>query len=293
MLAKVNDQPSDAPGDGGALSQFAPSAPVTGGRRIAAFFDLDKTIIAKSSAYAFGRQFVKSGLLSRSGVLQMALGQMLYISGGHDHEQMAAARDQLASMVTGWKASTVRQIAEESLHSVISPYVYSEAIDLIHHHQRLGHDVIIVSASATEVVEPIAETLEVDEVVATRLEVVDGRYTGEVPFFCRGANKGIELSRLSKERNYDLARSWAYSDSGTDVPMLEVVGHPVAVNPDKYLRRIAEERGWPIRDFRNPEPLYRDRQRAMWIFGASAVGTASALVGVGSLLKALRKLRPE
>ena len=208
---------------------------------VAAFFDLDKTIIARSSAYAFGRQFMESGLLTPSGMMQMALGQAMYISGGHDHDQMEAARDQLSAMVTGWRADHVRRIAEESLHQVISPYVYKEAIELIRHHRALGHDVFIVSASAAELVEPIAAALGVRECVATRLEVVDGVYTGEVPFFCRGGNKAAELRRIAADRGYDLSRCYAYSDSGTDEPMLSVVGHPVAVNPDKPLRKIAEE----------------------------------------------------
>lgn len=246
---------------------------------VAAFFDLDKTIIARSSAYAFGRQFMESGLLSASGMMQMALGQAMYISGGHDHDQMEAARDQLSAMVTGWRADHVRRIAEESLHQVISPYVYKEAIDLIRHHRALGHDVYVVSASAAELVEPIAAELGVRETVATRLEVVDGVYTGEVPFFCRGGNKATELRRIAAERGYDLSRCYAYSDSGTDEPMLSVVGHPVAVNPDKALRKIAEEREWPIRIFRSPVPLFR--RTGPRVTGIAAVAAAAAALVAG------------
>ena len=247
---------------------------------VAAFFDLDKTIIARSSAYAFGRQFMESGLLSASGMMQMALGQAMYISGGHDHDQMEAARDQLSAMVTGWRADHVRRIAEESLHQVISPYVYKEAIDLIRHHRALGHDVYVVSASAAELVEPIAAELGVRETVATRLEVVDGVYTGEVPFFCRGGNKATELRRIAAERGYDLSRCYAYSDSGTDEPMLSVVGHPVAVNPDKALRKIAEERDWPIRIFRSPVPLFRRTGPRVTGIAAVTAGAAALVAGI-------------
>ena len=247
---------------------------------VAAFFDLDKTIIARSSAYAFGRQFMESGLLSASGMMQMALGQAMYISGGHDHDQMEAARDQLSAMVTGWRADHVRRIAEESLHEVISPFVYKEAIDLIRHHRALGHDVYVVSASAAELVEPIAAELGVRETVATRLEVVDGVYTGEVPFFCRGGNKATELRRIAAERGYDLSRCHAYSDSGTDEPMLSVVGHPVAVNPDKALRKIAEEREWPVRIFRSPVPLFRRTGPRVSGIAAVAAGAAALVAGI-------------
>ncbi len=247
---------------------------------VAAFFDLDKTIIARSSAYAFGRQFMESGLLTASGMMQMALGQAMYISGGHDHDQMEAARDQLSAMVTGWRADHVRRIAEESLHQVISPYVYKEAIDLIRHHRALGHDVYVVSASAAELVEPIAAELGVRETVATRLEVVDGVYTGEVPFFCRGGNKATELRRIAAERGYDLSRCYAYSDSGTDEPMLSVVGHPVAVNPDKALRKIAEDRKWPIRIFRSPVPLFRRTGPRVTGIATVAAGAAALVAGI-------------
>lgn len=256
---------------------------------VAAFFDLDKTIIARSSAYAFGRQFMESGLLTASGVMQMALGQAMYISGGHDHDQMEAARDQLSAMVTGWRADHVRRIAEESLHQVISPYVYKEAVDLIRHHRALGHEVHIISASAAEIVEPIAAALGVDECIATRLEVVDGVYTGEVPFFCRGGNKSAEIRRIAAERRLDLSRCYAYSDSGTDEPMLSAVGHPVAVNPDKSLRKIAEDRGWPVRIFRNPEPLFR--RTGPRVTGIAAVAAGAAAVAV-AVVASRRRGRP-
>ena len=139
-------------------------------------------------------------------------------------------------MVTGWRADHVRRIAEESLHQVISPYVYKEAIELIRHHRALGHDVFIVSASAAELVEPIAAALGVRECVATRLEVVDGVYTGEVPFFCRGGNKAAELRRIAADRGYDLSRCYAYSDSGTDErcsPSSAIPSRSTPTNPCK------------------------------------------------------------
>lgn len=247
---------------------------------VAAFFDLDKTIIARSSAYAFRKQFVESGLLTTSGMMQMALGQAMYISGGHDQDQMEAARDQLSAMVKGWRADHVRKIAEESLHQVISPYVYAEARELIRHHKLLGHDVIVISASASEIVEPVSAAIGVRECIATRLEVVDGVYTGEVSFFCRGGNKAAEMRRLAAERGYDLSRCYAYSDSATDEPMLSAVGHPVAVNPDKPLRKIAEENAWPIRLFRNPEPLFRRTAPRLTGVVGLAVGAAALAAGV-------------
>lgn len=253
--------------------------------RVAAFFDLDKTIIARSSAYAFGRPFMESGMLTTGGVVQMALAQAMYLSTGHDADQLESARDQLAAMVTGWRAADVRRITGESLHRVISPYVYAEAVDLIRHHRTLGHDVVVISASAREIVEPIVAAIGVvdpADVIATDLEVVDGVYTGGVTFFCRGANKSGALRGLAARRGYDLDRCWAYSDSATDEPMLAAVGHPVAVNPDRALRRIAADRGWPVRVFRNPVPLFGGRRRA-GVAGAAAA--AALLAGSVALLR--------
>ena len=136
---------------------------------------------------------------------------------------------------------TVRDIVAETLHHVVDPLVYDEAVSLIEEHHLAGRDVIIVSASGTEVVGPIGELLGADGVVATQMEIVDGRYTGEIDYYAYGANKAEALRRLAEEHHYDLARSYAYSDSVTDLHMLEAVGHPFAVNPDRELRREADD----------------------------------------------------
>ena len=116
---------------------------------------------------------------------------------------------------------------------------------------------IIISASATDLVEPIARELGVDRTVGSQLGIKDGKYTGEVLFYCKGPAKAEAINALAKERNYDLSKSFAYSDSATDLPMLEAVGHAVAVNPDRALKKEALARGWDIRSFKNPEPLFK------------------------------------
>ncbi|MBV7294486.1 HAD-IB family hydrolase [Corynebacterium sp. TAE3-ERU12] len=283
------------PGDGSAahLLPIATRRPhsttVVHNTTTAAFFDLDKTIIARSSAHAFSRQFMESGLLTTTGVLNMTFGHIMYVAGGHDSDQMAAARDQLASMVAGWRAADVRAIAEQSLHEVISPHVYTEAINLIAHHQRLGHDVVVISASAREVVEPIAATLGITDVIATDLAVADGRYTGEVQFFCSGPHKATAVRELADARGYDLSRCYAYSDSATDEPMLSAVGHPVAVNPDRALRKIAAERKWPIREFLTPEPLFASTQQAVGFAAGGVVGAALLAAAAVAVLRYLRR----
>jgi HAD superfamily hydrolase (TIGR01490 family) len=245
--------------------------------RSAAFFDLDKTVIAKSSALAFGRPFYRDGLIGRRDMIKAAYAQLIFRVGGADDQQMARLRDAVAQLCTGWRADQVRQIVNETLHELIDPYVYAEAAALIVEHRAAGRDVVLVSTSGDEMVRPIGELLGITDIIATRMVVEDGRYTGAVDFYAAGPNKAIAVRKLAAERSYDLADSYAYSDSISDTPLLETVGHPTAVNPDRALRRVAMERGWPVLEFRHPVPLMR-RLRAR---PAVPVAAAAVCVGVG------------
>jgi HAD superfamily hydrolase (TIGR01490 family) len=227
----------------------------TGPSRSAAFFDLDKTIIAKSSTLAFGRSFYQGGLINRRAVLKSTYAQFVYLIGGADHDQMDRMRDYLAQMCRGWDVAQVRQIVAETLHDLINPLIYDEAASLIEEHHAAGRDVVIVSSSGEEVVAPIGEMVGADHIVATRMVVEDGRYTGEIAFYAYGPNKAEAVRELAERHGYDLAECFAYSDSHTDLPMLEEVGQPTTVNPDKALRRVAVERDWPVLEFRRPVAL--------------------------------------
>ena len=224
-------------------------------RPTAAFFDLDKTIIAKSSTLAFSKPFQAGGLISRRGVLRSAYAQFVYLVGGADHDQMEKMRQFMSQLCAGWDVATVREIVAETLHHIVDPLVYDEAVSLIEEHRLAGRDVVIVSTSGTEVVGPIGEMLGADRVVATRMEIVDGRYTGDIEYYAYAEEKARAIRELADQVGYDLERSYAYSDSVTDVHMLEAVGHPHAVNPDRDLRRIAAARGWPVLVFTKPVAL--------------------------------------
>ena len=144
---------------------------------------------------------------------------------------MARTRDYLAALCKGWQVEQVRQIVAETLHELINPYVYAEAAALIEEHQAAGRDVVLVSASGEEMVRPIGELLGVTDVIATRMAVADGRYSGEVEFYAAGPSKVEAVGELATERGYDLADSYAYSDSFSDRPLLECVGHPTRGQP--------------------------------------------------------------
>jgi HAD superfamily hydrolase (TIGR01490 family) len=223
----------------------------------AAFFDLDKTIIARSSSLAFSRPFYASGLINRRTVLRSAYAQFVFLVGGADHDQMERMREYLQSMVAGWPVAQVRDVVAETLHELIDPIVYDEAVTLIEEHRAAGRDIVIVSSSGAEVVEPIGQMLGADHIVATRMVIEDGKYTGEISYYAYGPTKAEAIKELAERRGYDLEQCYAYSDSQTDLPMLEVVGHPVAVNPDKELARVAREREWPVLRFTRPVAMRR------------------------------------
>lgn len=248
------------------------------GARTAAFFDLDKTVIAKSSTLAFSKPFFSQGLLNRRAVLKSSYAQFLFLMSGADHDQMDRMRSYVTSMCAGWDVEQVKAIVNETLHDIVDPLVFAEAAELIADHRHCGRDVVIVSASGEEIVAPIARALGATHAMATRMVVQDGKYTGEVAFYCYGDAKAAAVRELAIQEGYPLEHCYAYSDSVTDLPMLETVGHPNVVNPDRALRKEATARGWPVLTFSRPVPL-RDRINAP---SGAAVATTAAL-GISAL----------
>jgi HAD superfamily hydrolase (TIGR01490 family) len=216
----------------------------------AAFFDLDKTVIARASMVAFGRPFYREGLISRRILLRALYGQLVYLYLGADEDRLERMRESALALTKGWHRDHVRDIVRETLTEVVDPIVFDEALELIRGHQAAGQPVFLVSASPEEIVAPLAEYLAVDGAIATRSLVdSDGRYLGAVEFYAYGPNKAAAMELLAVERGFDLSASYAYSDSATDLPMLECVGHPVAVNPDRELLRVARQHDWDVRWF--------------------------------------------
>jgi HAD superfamily hydrolase (TIGR01490 family) len=258
----------------------------------AAFFDLDKTIIATSSAVAFSRPFLAGGLISRRDVLRTAYAQFLYLVGGADADQTERLRAHLSSMVTGWDVAQVSSIVAETLHQSIDPTVYAEAVTLIEDHHAAGHDVVIVSASGSEIVAPIAAMLGADHVIASRMTVEDGRYTGAIDFYAYGDQKAEAIREIAAERGYDLGASYAYSDSITDAPMLSSVGHGFAVNPDRGLRRAAAENGWTVLSFSRPVSLRARLHPTAPVLTVGTVAVLAAAVLVAWRVARWHRARP-
>lgn len=255
-----------------------PAAP--GATRVAAFFDLDKTVIAKSSTLAFSRPFFQEGLINRRAVLKSAYAQFVFMLAGADADQMDRMRAHIASLCTGWDVEQVNAIVEETLHDIVDPLVYKEATQLIAEHHEQGHDIVVLSASGEEVVAPVAEQLGAKRWSGTRMTVTEGRYTGEIEFYCSAENKAVAARELADEYGYDLSGCFAYSDSITDLPLLESVGNPTAVNPDRALRKESVQRGWPTLAFEHPVSL---RAR---IPTPSRAAVTAAGVGMGAVAAA-------
>ena len=247
----------------------------------AAFFDLDKTVIAKASMVAFGKPLYREGLISRRLLLRALYGQLIYMHLGADEQKLERMRDSVLALTKGWEQAKVRAIVEEALEDVVEPIVYDEALELIAEHREAGRRVFIVSASPEEIVAPLSRYLGVDAYLATRSTIDDeGRYAGTTEFYCYGPNKAEAMRSIARNADIDLLGSYAYSDSATDLPMLECVGHAVAVNPDRELARAAQEHGWEVRTFirrvrlrdRVPMPTARSTTAAGSVVAAAAIG---------------------
>ncbi|MHB1487196.1 MAG: HAD family hydrolase [Acidimicrobiales bacterium] len=242
----------------------------------AAFFDLDKTVIATASMVAFGRPFYREGLISRRTILRSLYAQLVYMHLGASEAKLTRIRESVLALTKGWEQDRVRSIVAETLEEIVAPIIYGEALDLIEAHQGLGRKVYIVSASPEEIVAPLARHLGADGAVASRPQIdADGRYTGNMDFYAYGPFKAEAIRSLAESEGIDLDGSFAYSDSYTDLPMLEAVGHPVAVNPDRILLNAARDRDWEVRQFVRRVPLQRSGRTA-----AHPVRTA-ALAGIG------------
>lgn len=246
----------------------------------AAFFDLDKTVIAKASMVAFGGPFRRAGMISRRVMVRAAWNGLVFHTLGAGEERMRKFRESALRVTRGWDHEAVAALVRTTLTDVIDPIVYDEALELIQEHRAAGRLVYIVSASPEEIVTPLAAYLGADGAIASRARLdADGNYTGDVEFYAYGPFKAEAIERVAIERDIDLSRSYAYSDSATDEPMLRCVGNPCAVNPDRELARVAVAEDWPVLMFTNRVPL-RDRV-SMPPPGRLATG-AAILTGVSA-----------
>jgi HAD superfamily hydrolase (TIGR01490 family) len=239
--------------------------------RGAAFFDLDKTLMEGSSALHFARASYRAGQLSKRQLARDVRDNIRFRLQGSTDEATDALRKRVYEAIAGHRVVDLARLTPEILAGIL-PRVYPQMLEVAWRHQDAGRQVFIVTAASEEIAELLATVLVFDGGIGARSEVRDGVYTGrpDGPFTYR-EGKAEAIREVAQREDFDLGESWAYSDSESDLPMLRVVGHPVAVNPDAELARIAREEGWEIMRF--------DRlgRRLRLVGGAAAIG----LLGMG------------
>ncbi|HUP16581.1 MAG TPA: HAD family hydrolase [Acidimicrobiia bacterium] len=238
----------------------------------AAFFDLDRTLIAGASIFPFGVEAWRAGLISNPEIGRFAAGAVGFKLFGDKGDKTEGTRAALLGRVEGVSVEVLDEVARRVLPRLIAR-VRPESRKLIRMHHEAGRDTWIVSASPQEIVQPLADTLGMTGAIASRPKVVEGHYTDQLDGpFVYGAGKVEAILKLAADRGYDLGACYAYSDSISDLPMLESVGHPVAVNPDGELEDVAHDRGWPVVVFA------RKTKQAIAV-GASSTAAVSVAVG--------------
>jgi HAD superfamily hydrolase (TIGR01490 family) len=245
----------------------------------AAFFDLDKTVIAKSSLVALGPELHARGMLRRRTLVWGVFSHLLFMRFGADDEKLNKIRESVLRVTKGWDRDEVRTMVAETINEVVEPLIYDEALQLIDHHLSEGDEVWLVSMAPQEIVEPFADLLGITGAISSKAEIDEnGKFTGKMVFFAQGENKALAVRELCEQRGIDLADCFAYSDSETDVPMLQEVGHAYAVNPDRQLAKVAHDRAWPILSFTHPVRAHdRSRSHTPFIISAIVVSVAAVL----------------
>ena len=220
----------------------------------AAFFDVDNTILRGSSSFLFGKSAFERKFFSRKDFWRFAWHQFVFIWKGENNTKLSALKDRALSLVEGQRVSDLQELVDEVYEKHIKLKLWPETVRLAKDHIKQGREVWLVTAAPQELGDVIAHELGLTGAIGTKVERKNGILTGKlVGKPIHGAEKRKALKALAKDRNLSLKRSYAYSDSQNDLPMLTAVGHPVAVNPDKILTRYAKAADWPIYDFKKRE----------------------------------------
>ncbi len=279
----------EAEAEAEALRDAGAEAP-PGAPREAAFFDLDKTLLPGAALFPLAREMYRQGVFTNRDIARIAADQIMYrLSGKEDKERIRRARETTLAAVKGRPATEVEEMGRLVVERELLPRFYPQAVELMNRHKRAGREVYISSSSPEDFLSILAEEFGVDGVIGTRAEVADGVYTGHLEGeLCNRDEKARRVQELAEERGIDLLRSFAYSDSINDLPLLELVGNPVAMNPDLHLVRVARRNGWQVIDLR----VSRRRTLLGSAVGATAAAAAAAGYGVGYAVGRSRARRP-
>ncbi|HZU59020.1 MAG TPA: HAD-IB family hydrolase [Actinocrinis sp.] len=264
-----------APGDAN------PSDPPGHGPRTAAFFDLDNTLIQGASLFHLARGLAAHRLLNGRDIARFGWGQLTFRVRGERHEQVESTRERALSFVAGRTADEMTDICHRIFDDYLERKIWPGTRALAQAHLNRGEPVWLLTAAPFELANIVAIRLGFTGALGTVAETVDGVYSGRIcGDVLHGPAKGEAMRALAEREGYPLASCHAYSDSANDLPMLNSVGHPHAVNPDHKLRHYAQEQGWPVIDYRTGVRLMR-----IGLPGSAAVGATAGVVAAGAALR--------
>jgi HAD superfamily hydrolase (TIGR01490 family) len=268
----VRPAPSAAAEQSPAVPQPRPTA--------AAFFDLDNTFIRGASLFHLARGFAAHHFVSSRDIARFACSQLTFRMRGEREDQVSSTRERALAFAAGHTASEMRELCVHIYDDYIAEKIWPGTCALADLHRRRGEPVWLVTAAPIELAEVVAARLGLDGALGTRAEEVDGKFTGKlIGDILHGPAKGVAVRELAELKGYDLTRCHAYSDSANDLPMLTLVGHPHAINPDHRLRERAEAEGWPVTDYRTGMRMLR-----AGVPRAALTGAATGAVAAGVAL---------
>ncbi|WP_062462765.1 HAD family hydrolase [Demequina soli] len=251
-------------------------------KRVAAFFDVDNTVIRGASSFHFARALWQRDYFNWRDLVKLVYEQATYVMFGESKDQMDRVREHGLGIIKGWSVAEMVAVAEEVYDEVLASRVFPGTKAIVDEHLAAGHEVWLVTASPAEIGRLIARRIGATGALGSIGEHRDGHYTGRlVGEFLHGPHKASAVNALAEERGIDLAASFAFGDSVNDAWMLEAVGHPCAINPDPKMRRLASQHGWPVREFRK-----RRKSGRRGIVKASVTGAAWMTIQVSRGVKA-------
>lgn len=261
--------------------------------KVAAFFDLDKTLIDGATLLIVAPLLRKNGLIDLPTLVKAGIGAKVFEHFGATEARVEKVKRIALKIVDGWNREEMQELIEGVLEDLFLPKVYSEAVDLVQRHQNNGHEVVVVSSSPIELVRPIANMLGIEHVIATEIMLdSDGRCTNEFVQWVSGKAKPDAIRAFAQRHDINLSLSFAYSDSRTDIEFLETVGNALAINPDGKLRNHARANGWEIHAFAKPtKPENLNENNLIsntWVRTGAGISAAGAGIAAGVALS--RKL---
>ena len=219
----------------------------SGSARVLVFVDVDNTLVKGASIYMFAIEAWKSGFIKWHHVIPALFQQRYFIRKGETTKRVKSTRERAQALVAGHQVKDFEKVAESAWRRSIAPKVFPEMIERINHHKSQGHEIWLLTASPQGLASVMARDLTLTGAIGTTLEEKDGAFTGEIDGeLLHGPLKAKAAVQHALESGVNLAHCYAYSDSAADIPLLESVGHPVAVNPDHTLLAHATELSWPI-----------------------------------------------